>query len=50
VSESSKVVASEDCPYNGAIVEVKYQKEIPFEEIIEIWSDNGWKKTNLEAD
>ncbi|WP_028609794.1 hypothetical protein [Paenibacillus harenae] len=49
-SEGSEDVVSEGCPYNGAIVEVKYQNEIPFEEITEIWSDNGWQIPNPEAD
>lgn len=40
----------EGCPYNGAIVEVNYHIEIPFEKITKIWSENGWQITNPEAD
>jgi hypothetical protein len=49
-SVNSKDVVSEGCPYNGAIVEVKYHNEITFEEIKDIWSDNGWQMPNPEAD
>ncbi len=38
------------CPYNGAVVEVKYSAKIPFEKIKKIWSDNGWQIANPEAD
>jgi hypothetical protein len=44
------VLVGEGCPYNGAIVEVKYQHEIPFEEIKNIWSDNGWQIANPDSD
>ncbi|MCD9021930.1 hypothetical protein [Cohnella silvisoli] len=49
-ANSKGVLVSEGCPYNGAIVEVKYQHEIPFEEIKDIWSDNGWQIANPESD
>lgn len=48
-SANLKKTMNEECPYNGAIVEVKYQSEIPFDEIIDIWSDNGWQIANPDA-
>src|SRR5690606_10618738 len=49
-SSSSKGEVNQGCPYNGAIVELKYKSEIPFTEIKDIWSDNGWQIANPEAD
>jgi hypothetical protein len=49
-SVNSKDVVSEGCPYNGAIVEVNYHNEITFEEIKDIWSENGWQMPKPEAD